>query len=78
MRFKQEIYKDNRDTCQKLIINRERHTDVQESLNTLLIKYVKYYNDLLDSQSSGRGRVEVTYFYVGEVFCMCLGTLYAD
>ena len=39
MRFKQEIYKDNRDTCQKLIINRERHTDVQESLNTLLIKY---------------------------------------
>ena len=78
MRFKQEIYKDNRDTCQKLIINRERHTDVQESLNTLLIKYVKYYNDLLDSQNSGRGRVEVTYFYVGEVFCMCLGTLYAD
>ena len=28
-------------------------TDIQESLNALL---VKYYNDLLDSQSSGRGR----------------------
>ena len=35
------------------------------SLTTLL---VKYYNDLLDRQSSGRDRDEVTYFYVGEVF----------
>ena len=65
MRFKQEIYKDNRDTCQKLIINRERHTDVQESLNTLL---VKYYNDLLGRQNSERGMDEVTFFYVGTFF----------
>ena len=35
-------------------------------LTTLL---VKHYNDLLDRQVSGRGREEVTYFYVGEVFC---------
>ena len=42
-------------------------TDFQESLNTLL---VKYYNDLLDRQCSGRDRDEVTYFYVGDVFCI--------
>ena len=74
MRFKQEIYKDNRDTCQKLIINRERHTDVQESLNTLL---VKYYNDLHDRQSSGQDKDEVAYFYVG-FFCTYLGTMFAE
>ena len=38
------------------------------SLTNLL---VKYYNDLLDRQSSGRGKDEVTYFYVGDdVFCI--------
>ena len=55
----------------------------------LLIKYthgcinvttllVKHYNDLLDRRSSGRGRDTVTCFYVGDVFCIYLGTLYAD
>ena len=29
---------------------------------------VKQYNDLLDRQSSERGKDEVTYFYVGDVF----------
>ena len=29
---------------------------------------VKHYNDLLDRQSSERGRDEVTYSYVGDVF----------
>ena len=43
--------------------------------NTLL---VKYYNDLLEKQKSGRVRVEVTYFYVGNIFCIYLGTKYAD
>ena len=35
-----------------LINPKALHTEVQESLNILL---VKYYNDLLDRQSSGRG-----------------------
>ena len=53
-----------------------KNTDANWSLTTLLL--VKHYNDLLDRQSSGRGREEVTYFYVGEVFCIYLGTMYAD
>ena len=43
------------------------------SLTTLL---VKHYNDLLGRQSSERGKDEVTYFYVGDVFCIHLGTKY--
>ena len=39
---------------------------------------VKYYNDLFERQSSERGKDEVLYFYVGDVFCMHLGTKYAD
>ena len=39
---------------------------------------MKHYNDLLNIQSSGRDREEVTYFYVGDVFCIYLGTVYAD
>ena len=39
---------------------------------------VKYYNDLLDRQSSGWDRYDVTYFYVGDVFCIYLGTKYAN
>ena len=47
------------------------------SLTNLLVKY--YYNDLLDRQSSGRGKDEVTYFYVGDIFVnRYLGTKYAD
>ena len=52
-----------------------KNTDANRSLTTLL---VKHYNDLLDRQSCRRGRVEVTYFYVGDVFCIYLGTKYAD
>ena len=40
-------------------------------LHTLL---VKHYNDLLERQSSERGKDEVSYFYVGDVFCIHLGT----
>ena len=50
-------------------------TDGNKILYTLL---VKYYNDLLEKQKSGRVRVEVTYFYVGNIFCIYLGTKYAD
>ena len=50
-------------------------TDGSRILHTLL---VKHYNDLLDRQSSERGKDEVTYFYVGDVFCIHLGTKYAD
>ena len=42
-------------------------TDGKRILHALL---VKHYNDLLDSQSSERGKDEVTYFYVGDVFCI--------
>ena len=44
-------------------------------LHTLL---VKYYNDLLGKQISERGMDEVTFFYVGDIFCIHLGTKYAD
>ena len=40
-------------------------TDGNNILHTLL---VKHYNDLLDRQSSERGKDEVTYFYVGDIF----------
>ena len=50
-------------------------TDGNNILHTPL---VKHYNDLLDSQSSERSRDEVKYFYVGDVFCIHLGTMYVD
>ena len=39
---------------------------------------VKYFNDLLGVQSSDRSRGEVTFFYVGTVLCIHLGSKYAD
>ena len=42
------------------------------------ISRILQYNDLLDRQSSEQGKDEVTYFYVGDVFCIHLGTKYAD
>ena len=51
------------------------HTDAQTSLHTLL---VKYYNDLLGRQSSEQDRDEVTYFIVGDLFYIDLGTKYAN
>ena len=50
------------------------YTDESRILHTLL---VKHYNDLLDMQSSERGKNKVTYFYVGDFFCIHLGTKYA-
>ena len=50
-------------------------TNPQISLNTLLIKY---YNDLLGRQNSERGMDEVTFFYVGDLFFIHLGTKYAN
>ena len=41
-------------------------------------RLVKHYNDLLDRQSSERGKDEVTYFFVGDFFWIHLGTKYAD
>ena len=38
----------------------------------------KALQDLFDRQSSERGKDEVTYFYVGDVFCIHLGTKYDD
>ena len=50
-------------------------TDGNNILHTPL---VKHYNDLLGRQSSERGKDEVSYLYVGDVFCIHLGTKYAD
>ena len=50
-------------------------TDGSRILHTLL---VKHYNDLLYRLSSERDKDEVTYVYVGDVFCIHLGTKYAD
>ena len=51
------------------------YTHGGENLTTLL---VKYFNDLLGVQSSERSRDEVTFFYVGDVLCIHLGSKYAD
>ena len=52
------------------------YTDGNKTLHTLLLKY---YNDLLDRQSSLRGRDEVTYVQMLEtLFCIYIGTKYAN
>ena len=43
------------------------YTDGSRILHTLL---VKHFNTLLDRLSSEQGKDEVTYFYVGDVFCI--------
>ena len=44
-------------------------------IHTLL---VKYFNDLLDGHKSEWSIDKVTYFYVGDLFCIHLGTKYAN
>ena len=51
------------------------HTHGYINLTNLL---VKHFNDLLARRSSGRTRNEVTYFYVGDLFCIYLGSVYAN
>ena len=51
------------------------HTHGDKKLHTLL---VKYFNDLLDGQKSQWSIDKVTYFYVGDLFCIHLGTKYAN
>ena len=53
----------------------ELHTHGDKKLHTLL---VKYFNDLLEKHCSERSKDEVSYLYVGDVFCIHLGTKYAD
>ena len=50
-------------------------THGDKMLHTLL---VKYFNDLLEKHCSERSKDEVSYLYVGDVFCIHLGTKYAD
>merc|ERR1712015_149474 len=52
-----------------------RYTHGDKKLHTLL---VKYFNDLLDGQKSQRSIDKVTYFYFGDLFCIHLGTKYAN
>ena len=56
-------------------VNDKKHTDGNNILDTPI---VKHYNDLLGRQSSERGKDEVSYFYVEDVFCIHLGTKYAN
>ena len=51
------------------------NTHGDKMIHTLL---VKYFNDLLDGQKSERSIDKVTYFYVGDLFCIHLGTKYAN
>ena len=53
----------------------KEHTHGDKNLHTLL---VKHYNDLFYGQSSERSTDKVTYFYVGDLFCIHLGTKYAN
>ena len=39
---------------------------------------VKHYNDLLGRQNSEWGMDKVTFFYVGDLFCIHLDTKYAN
>ena len=50
-------------------------THGDKNIHTLL---VKYFNDLLDGQKSERSIDKVTYFYVGDLFCIHLGSKFAD
>ena len=52
-----------------------QNTDGSKSLHTLL---VKHYNDLLERQSSKQGKDEISFFYVGDVFCIYFETKYPD
>ena len=65
----------SRNTCLFFGFTFSKVTDAEVSLHTLL---VKYYNYLLGRQSSERGRDEVTYFSIGDLFCTQLGTKYAN
>ena len=68
-------YCNSRSKWAKLLVKFITSTHGCKSLTTLL---VKYYNDLLDRQSSGQDRDEVTNLYVGDVFCISLDTIYPD
>ena len=57
------------------LLNRHVYTHGDKMLHTLL---VKRFNDLLDGQKSQRSIDKVTYFYVGDLFCIHLGTKYAN
>ena len=61
------------DHSQKVLVLLSTHRVIL--LHTLL---VKYYNDLFGRQNSERGMDEVTFFYVGDLFCIHLGTKYAN
>ena len=61
------------DHSQKVLVLLSTHRVIL--LHTLL---VKYYNDLFGRQNSVRDMDEVTFFYVGNLFCIHLGTKYAN
>ena len=55
------------------------HLDIGGQLGlTRVFPNEKHFNDLLERESSERGKDEVSYFHVGDVFCIHLGTKYAD
>ena len=71
-----EILLRHAESALKYILDNMLHTTHGgENLTTLL---VKYFNDLPGVQRSERNRNEVTFFYVGDVLCIHLGSKYAD
>ena len=62
-------------SSERVMNNLGLHTHEDKNLHTIL---VKHFNDLLDGQKSQRSIVKVTYFYVGDLFCIHLGTKYAN
>ena len=54
------------------------HSILTDGNNILHTPIVKHYNDLLERQCSEWSKYEVSSFYVGDVFCIHLGTKYAN
>ena len=46
--------------------------------NILDTPLVKHFNDLLERESSERSKDEVSYFYVGDIFCIHPRTKYVN
>ena len=56
-------------------LSKTRGTHGDKMIHTLL---VKYFNDLFDGQKSEQSIDKVTYFYVGDLFCIHLGSKYPN
>ena len=74
--WKSKQYDDLPSLCSKLEI--DRIGCYTRGLKSNHSARVKYFNDFLSSQTSKWDRDEVTFFNVGNLFCIHLGTKYAN